>query len=133
MQGGCGNENTQHRNVAAFDEWGMVPRMLVDTSSRDLSTELFGHRYASPIFMSPIGVTGICTQDGHGDVAAAKASAMTGVPMTVSTLRNDPLEAVATHLGDTPGFFQRFELFCVGEVPGSSDIDETRKQLHRRT
>lgn len=108
VQGGCGNENTQNRNVSAFDEWGMVPRMLVDTSSRDLSTELFGHRYASPIFMSPIGVTGICTQDGHGDVAAAKASALTGVPMTVSTLGNDPLEAVATHLGETPGFFQLY-------------------------
>lgn len=108
VQGGCGDEWTQDQNVAAFHHWGMVPRMMVDCSVRDLSVELFGHRYANPLFMSPIGVTGICTQDQHGDVAAAQASAMTGVPMTVSTLGNDRMEDVAAHLGDTPGFFQLY-------------------------
>ncbi|MEM9467556.1 MAG: alpha-hydroxy-acid oxidizing protein [Actinomycetota bacterium] len=106
VQGGCGDEFTQDRNVSAFDQWGMVPRMLVDTSSRDLSIELFGDRLPSPFFMSPIGVTGMCTQDGHGDIAAAKASAMTGVPLTVSTLANDPLEDVISHCGDVPAYFQ---------------------------
>jgi lactate 2-monooxygenase len=108
VQGGCGDEWTQDQNAAAFRHWGMVPRMMVGTTSRDLSAEIFGHRYSSPLFMSPIGVTGICTSDQHGDVAAAKASAMTGVPMTVSTLGNDTLEDVAKHLGDTPGFFQLY-------------------------
>jgi len=108
VQGGCGDEWTQDQNAAAFHHWGMVPRMMVGTTSRDLSTEIFGHTYHSPLFMSPIGVTGICGQDQHGDIAAAKASAMTGVPMTVSTLGNDTLEEVATHLGDTPGFFQLY-------------------------
>jgi len=108
VQGGCGDEWTQDQNAAAFHHWGMVPRMMVGTTSRDLSTEIFGHSYHSPLFMSPIGVTGICGQDQHGDIAAAKASAMTGVPMTVSTLGNDTLEEVATHLGDTPGFFQLY-------------------------
>jgi lactate 2-monooxygenase len=108
VQGGCGDENTQDRNAAAFSEWGMIPRMLVDTTQRDLSVELFGHRYTNPLFMSPIGVTGICTQDRHGDIAAAQASAATGVPMMVSTLGNDTMEDVATHLGQTPGFFQLY-------------------------
>ena len=58
--------------------------------------------------MAPIGVTGICTQDGHGDLAAARASATTGVPLMVSTLTNDPLEAVAKAAGDTPAFFQLY-------------------------
>jgi lactate 2-monooxygenase len=108
LQGGCGDEFTQQRNVAAFAEWAMVPRMMVDTSQRDLSIELFGHRYKSPLFMSPIGITGMCTKDHHGDLAAAQASAQTGVPMTVPTLGNDRLEDVVTHLGDTPGFFQLY-------------------------
>ena len=108
VQGGCGDERTQDRNVSAFGHWGMVPRMLVDTTQRDLSIELFGRTLPSPIFMAPIGVTGICTQDGHGDIAAAQASAMTGVPLTASTLSNDPLEAVATAKGDTPGWFQLY-------------------------
>jgi lactate 2-monooxygenase len=108
VQGGCGDEWTQDRNAEAFHHWGMVPRMMVDCTTRDLSIELFGHTYHSPIFMSPIGVTGICTQDGHGDIAAAQASAATGVPMMVSTLGNDTLEDVAQHLGSTPGFFQLY-------------------------
>ena len=94
VAGGCGDEHTQDFNVAAFDRWGLIPRMMVDCSKRDLSVDLFGMRLPSPIFMAPIGVLGICAQDGHGDLAAAKAAAMTGVPMVASTLSNDPLEAV---------------------------------------
>ena len=108
VQGGCGSELTQDRNRSAFDHWGMVPRMMVDASTRDLTTHLFGHSREHPLFMAPIGVTGICTQDGHGDIAAARASAQTGVPMCVSTLSNDPLEDVKTACGDTPAWFQLY-------------------------
>lgn len=108
VQGGCGDELTQDRNAAAFAHWGTVPRMLVDCTVRDLSIDLFGIRLPSPVFMAPIGVTGICTPDNHGDLAAARASKATGVPFVVSTLGNDPLEAVAKELGETPGFFQLY-------------------------
>ena len=108
VQGGCGDEFTQANNAHAFRHWGMTPRMMVDCSRRDLSIELFGMRLPSPIFMAPVGVIGICTQDGHGDLAAARASAETGVPLMASTLSNDPLESVAGALGDTPGFFQLY-------------------------
>jgi len=108
VQGGCGDEFTQNNNADAFRHWGMTPRMMVDCSKRDLSVELFGMRLPSPIFMAPVGVIGICTQDGHGDLAAARASAETGVPLMASTLSNDPLESVAGALGETPGFFQLY-------------------------
>ncbi|HEY4009793.1 MAG TPA: lactate 2-monooxygenase [Acidobacteriaceae bacterium] len=108
VQGGCGDEFTQRQNAEAFHHWGLVPRMLVDCSTRDLSIELFGLRLPAPIFLSPIGVLGMCTPDGHGDLATARASAATGVPMIASTLSNDPLEAVAESLDGTPGFFQLY-------------------------
>ena len=108
VQGGCGDELTQRRNVEAFGRWGIIPRMMVDGSKRDLSIELFGERYPTPLFMAPIGVTGICTQDMHGDLAAARASVATGVPLMASTLSNDPLETVAETLGEQPGFFQLY-------------------------
>ena len=108
VQGGCGDENTQRRNVSAFDHWGVIPRMMVDCSSRDLSVDLFGMKLPSPLFMAPIGVTGLCTQDSHGDLAAARAAAATGVPLVVSTLTNDPLEDVAAAMGETPGMFQLY-------------------------
>jgi lactate 2-monooxygenase len=109
VQSGCGDESTQIRNVEAFGHWGMTPRMMVDSSKRDLSIEVFGLKLPSPLFMAPIGMTGMCTQDSHGDLAAARASVLTRVPMMATTLSNDPLETVAATLGDMPGFFQ---LYC---------------------
>ncbi len=109
VAGGAGDEHTQRSNRTAFDHWGIVPRMLRATVERDLSVELFGSALSTPIFLAPIGVIGICTPDGHGDLAAARASAATGVPMVASTLSEDPLEDVAAELGETPGYFQ---LYC---------------------
>lgn len=108
VQGGCGDEFTQRRNVDAFAEWGLVPRMLVDTRVRDLSVDVFGRRFPSPLMLCPIGVIGVCAQDGHGDIATARAAAASGVPMIASTLMNDPLEAVAEALGEGDAFFQLY-------------------------
>jgi len=108
LQGGCGDEHTQRHNADAFAHWGMTPRMMVDCTRRDLSIELFGMTLPTPLFMAPVGINGICTQDGHGDLAAAQAAAITGVPLCQSTLSNDPLEDVAARFGDTPGLFQLY-------------------------
>jgi lactate 2-monooxygenase len=108
IQGGCGDETTQDRYVSAFRYWGMIPRMMVDCAQRDLSIDLFGLNLPTPLFMAPIGVTGVCTQDGHGDLAAAQASVLTKIPLMVSTLANDPLEKVAETLGGAPAFFQLY-------------------------
>ena len=108
VAGGAGDERTQRINRTAFDRWGLVPRMFVGAKDRDLSVNLFGMTLPSPVFMAPIGVLGICAQDDHGDLAAARAAARTGVPMVLSTLTEDPLEDVAAEFGDTPGFFQLY-------------------------
>jgi lactate 2-monooxygenase len=108
VAGGAGDEHTQRANVAAFTQWGLIPRMLVGAKQRDLSVDLFGRRLPSPALLAPIGVLGLCAQDGHGDLATAEAAARTGVPMIASTLSADPLEEVAARLGDTPGFFQLY-------------------------
>jgi lactate 2-monooxygenase len=105
VAGGAGDERTQRANCTAFERWGLIPRMFVGAAERDLSVELFGMTLPAPVFMAPIGVIGICAQDGHGDLATARAAARTGVPMVVSTLTADPLEQVAAEFGDTPGFF----------------------------
>ncbi|RPE28760.1 alpha-hydroxy-acid oxidizing protein [Kitasatospora cineracea] len=108
VAGGAGDEHTQRANVAAFGRWGLVPRMLVGAKERDLRVELFGLELASPLFLAPVGVVGLCAPDGHGDLATARAAARTGVPMVASTLSVDPMEAVAAELGGTPGFFQLY-------------------------
>lgn len=108
VAGGAGDERTQRVNRTAFDRWGLMPRMFNAHKDRDLSIELFGLKLSSPVFMAPIGVLGISSQDGHGDLAAARAAAKTGVPLMLSTLSEDPMENVAAEFGDTPGFFQLY-------------------------
>ena len=108
VAGRAGAEHTQRANVSAFRQWGLMPRMLVGVTKRDLSVDLFGMTLPSPVFMAPIGVIGLCAQDGHGDLATAAAAARTGVPMVASTLSVDPLEDVAAQFGGTPGFFQLY-------------------------
>jgi len=105
---GAGDERTQRANVTAFEHWGLIPRMLVGASERDLSVELWGRRWKVPIFMAPVGVIGLCTADRHGDLAAARAAAKSGVPLCVSTLTMDPLEDIAGEFGETPGLFQLY-------------------------
>ncbi|HEY3930090.1 MAG TPA: alpha-hydroxy-acid oxidizing protein [Candidatus Koribacter sp.] len=108
VQGGCGDEFTQRHNVEAFHHWGLVPRMLVDCASRDLSIELFGLKLPAPIFLCPVGVLGMCAPDDNGDLAVARAAAATGIPMVASTLSNAPIEEIGHSLGGTPGYFQLY-------------------------
>lgn len=108
VQGGCGDEFTQRNNAEAFHHWGITPRMFVDCTKRDFSVEMFGMKFPTPLFMSPVGVIGMCTPDAHGDIATARATAQTRVPMVASTLMNDPLEKVAEAFGDGTGLFQLY-------------------------
>ena len=122
VAGGAGDEGTQRGNVEAFSRYGIVPRMLVGATERDLSVSLFDMHLPSPLFMCPIGVIGLCSQDFHGDIAVAKASAQTGVPMVASTLTQDRMEDVTPHAGDTPGLFQLY-------TPNDKEL--TASFLHR--
>jgi len=129
VAGGAGDEHTQRSNRTAFDHWGLVPRMLRARTERDLSVDLFGIALPTPVFLSPIGVIGICTQDGHGDLATARAAAATGVPMVASTLTEDPMEEVAVEYGETPGFFQ---LYCPTDPEvAASLVSRAERSGHR--
>lgn len=108
VAGGAGDERTQRANVRAFEGWGLVPRMLASAVQRDLSVELFGRRFPTPLLLAPVGVIGLCGEDAHGDLASARAAAATSVPMVASTLSQDPMEAVAAEFGETPGWFQLY-------------------------
>jgi lactate 2-monooxygenase len=108
VAGGSGDERTQRANASAFENWGLMPRMFVGAAERDLSVEFLGLSLPAPLMMAPVGVIALCAQDGHGDLATARAAARTGVPMIASTMSADPMEVVAAELGDTPGFFQLY-------------------------
>src|ERR1700689_4671818 len=56
VAGGAGSERTMRSNLEAFERWEIVPRMLRDVSSRDLSTSVLGTRMPAPVLLAPVGV-----------------------------------------------------------------------------
>jgi lactate 2-monooxygenase len=106
MAGGAGREDTMAANLAGFDAWRIVPRVLRDVSERDPSVELFGRRLPSPLLLGPIGVLGLAHREA--DVAVARAAAAEGVPMIFSNQASKPMEACAAVMGDAPRWFQLY-------------------------
>lgn len=106
VAGSAGTEVTDQANRKAFERFHLVPRVLCDTTKRDWSIELFGHRYETPIMVAPVGVQGILHPEGELEVARACASL--GVPMVLSTVSSSPLEQVAEVMGDAPRWFQLY-------------------------
>jgi lactate 2-monooxygenase len=103
---GAGFEHTVAENNAAFDRWRIVPRMLRDVSSRDLSIELFGRKLKTPLLVAPIGVQELAHKDA--DLATAKAAAAERVPMIFSNQASVPMEPTAAVMRDQPRWFQLY-------------------------
>jgi lactate 2-monooxygenase len=106
VAGGAGAETTMLANLAEFDRWSLLPRMMVDLHERDTRTELFGHVAPAPVLLAPVGALGIVHPSA--EAAVARASATTGVSMVASTLTTTPLEEIATTLGAAKGWFQLY-------------------------
>lgn len=106
VKGSAGNESTEAANRAAIDRWKIVPRVLRDVDQRDLSVELFGHRYPTPLLAAPVGVLGMV--DKQADIAVGRAAARLGVPYILSTQASVPMERVAQAMGDAPRWFQLY-------------------------
>lgn len=106
VAGGAGSEASVRANRAGLDQWRIVPRMLRDTSRRDLGCEVFGQRLAYPVALAPVGVLPIVHPDG--EVAAARAAAAVGVPYTLSSVSGAPMETVAAAMGQATRWFQLY-------------------------
>ncbi|MCC5810982.1 MAG: alpha-hydroxy-acid oxidizing protein [Ectothiorhodospiraceae bacterium] len=105
VAGGAG-EITMNANRKAFDNYRILPRMLTDVSERDMSVELFGHRYPSPLLLAPIGVQGIIRPEA--ELAVAKAAASMQVPLILSTVSSHSMDAIAEAMRDAPRWFQLY-------------------------
>ncbi len=103
---GAGSEDTMDANREAFRRRRIVPRMLRDIASRDLSTTLLGTAMPAPLLLAPIGVQKVVHPDG--ELATARAAASLGVPMIASTVSHFSLEEIAAAGGDAPRWFQLY-------------------------
>ncbi|HET8746251.1 MAG TPA: alpha-hydroxy acid oxidase [Ramlibacter sp.] len=98
-----------HDNRAAFAEIGFVTRVLRNVSGRSQQVELFGHTYASPFGIAPMGISALSAY--RGDLVLARAAAEANVPMIMSGSSLIRLEDV---VAQNPAMW--FQAYLPGEV-----------------
>jgi lactate 2-monooxygenase len=104
--GAASSESTHRANISAFDRYRLRPWMLVQATRRDMSVQLFGQTYRSPLLVAPIGVQEIVHPDA--EEATARACAAVKVPMILSTAATRSIEQVAKANGDGDRWYQLY-------------------------
>jgi isopentenyl diphosphate isomerase/L-lactate dehydrogenase-like FMN-dependent dehydrogenase len=108
--GGAGDERTLRRNVEAFSEWELVPRVLVDVSDVDASIELLGDRISMPLVVAPVAFQRLVHPEG--EEAMARGAGAAGTAMCLSTIATATPASVAAAAPDTTKWFQ---LYCFSD------------------
>jgi 4-hydroxymandelate oxidase len=93
IAGAAGDELTAARNREAFAEIRLKPRILIDATRLDTSTEILGHKLDFPILLAPVAYQKVAHPEG--EVATARGAGMAGALLIVSTLATVALEKVA--------------------------------------
>src|SRR5215207_31509 len=71
MASGVDDDATVRKNREGFGRFSLRPRRLVDVSTTDLSIDVFGTRWAAPVFLCPVGGNRMFHADGELAVARA--------------------------------------------------------------
>lgn len=109
IAGAAETNQTLDDNRRAFEEYGFVPRVLVDVSKRSQQTTLFGRTYATPFGIAPMGISALSAW--RGDIVLARAAAAANIPMIMSASSLIPLEDVAKE-----GTTEWFQAYLTGDV-----------------
>src|SRR5581483_3052887 len=108
--GGAGDEVTLRRNVAAFGEWLLRPRVLVDVETCDTRTTVLGQEVAMPLLVAPVAYQRVLHPDG--ELAMARAAASAGTVMCLSSFATATPEEVAAT--GAPRWFQLYAFRDLG-------------------
>jgi lactate 2-monooxygenase len=106
VAGAAGSERSLGANLAAFDRWRIVPRMLRDVARRETGIRLFGRDIPAPVLFAPVGVLEMAHRDA--DLAVARAAAGLGLPYIFSSQASVPMETCAAAMGGAPRWFQLY-------------------------
>jgi lactate 2-monooxygenase len=106
VAGGAGSEATMRANLRAFERWEIVPRMLRDVSTRDLSGTLLGTALPAPVLLAPVGVQAIVHPEA--ELAVGRAAAAIGLPAILSTAASSSIEDVAAAMGQASRWYQLY-------------------------
>jgi 4-hydroxymandelate oxidase len=105
MATGTDDEVTLRANREAFRNFRLRPRRLVDVSKIDMSTELFGVKYDSPIVVAPTGSNRAFHPDA--EIAVAKAAKAGNHLQMLSTVATTSIEDAIAARG-APVWFQLY-------------------------
>ena len=100
---GSWTESTYHANETDFRKIKLRQRVAVDISNRTLATTMIGQDVSMPVALAPVGLTGM--QCADGEIKAAQAAEVFGVPYVLSTMSICSIEDVAEHT-KKPFWFQ---------------------------
>jgi L-lactate dehydrogenase (cytochrome) len=104
VEGGVETNAARNANRRAFGAWLFRPRVLVNTMGRSLSASLFGHTYAAPFGIAPMGATSLIAFECERVLAEAAAEA--NVPFILSGSSLMKLETILKHNPDA--WFQAY-------------------------
>jgi 4-hydroxymandelate oxidase len=105
---GSGADVTASENVAAWSRWALLPHVLRDVSTVDLSTTVLGTRIATPMLIAPTAMHRFFTEDG--ELATARAAAEVDSVYVVSMAATHSVEDVAAVAPDGPRWAQMYML-----------------------
>ena len=94
-----GTEDMQSlgNNRSAMTDLKLLNRVITDISDIQLEADIFGSSAAMPLAIAPTGTAGIAWYEGEFELA--KAAAAAGVPFTLATGSNTPMEKLANEAG----------------------------------
>ena len=116
---GVDGEDTLKANRAAYSRYQLRARRMIDVSRVDLSVELFGEKFNSPIVLCPLGAQKAFHPEG--EIAVARAAKARGHLQILSTVTSTGVEDVIAARG-APVWFQLYT---------TSSFDVTIKLVRR--
>ncbi|XP_072225798.1 2-Hydroxyacid oxidase 1 [Leuresthes tenuis] len=98
---GADGQNTLADNVAAFNRWYLIPRVLRDVSTVDLTVSVLGQKLSMPLC---VGATAM-QRMAHpaGETATARACKAAGTGMMLSSWATSTIEEVMSAMTVSPG------------------------------
>ncbi len=84
-------------NRGAFADIKLLNKVVTDISNVQLESQIFGKPASLPMAIAPTGTAGIAWYEGEFELA--KAAAAAGVPFTLATGSNTPMEKLANEAG----------------------------------
>lgn len=103
IDGGADDERSLRRNTDVFDDYELMPRVLVDTTKIDLRTKVLGSEIDLPLFLSPTAFNKLFHHDA--EAAAARVAEKFGTIYGLSTLATTSIEDIAK-VNQGPKLFQ---------------------------